>query len=191
MSKICTLAIVTGYIVNQIRLECGFKKQAQLSELFDMTHAAIGKIERGEASASLEFLMMLSDAIGCKASQIMLMVEQIAEYLASEGVTFIVHAPTSNAFDDADILSYEDIEEYVPLELKKAVRDLVQQKPTLDIKEAEQAVKSFDFNKVLNDPVDVTTIAMLLGGPVGLGIGVTLLASRFLMKNVNTKKSSN
>ncbi len=47
MSKICTLDIVNGYVINQIRLEAGYKKQGELGKKFGMSHAAIGKMERG------------------------------------------------------------------------------------------------------------------------------------------------
>ena len=64
MSKICTLDIVNGYVINQIRLEAGYKKQGELGEKFGMSHAAVGKIERGESSVSLEFLTILAEMTG-------------------------------------------------------------------------------------------------------------------------------
>lgn len=190
MNKICTIAVITGYIVNQIRLECGFKKQADFGKLFDMTHAAIGKIERGEASANIEFLMMLGDAVGCRGSHILSIAEQLADHLVEVGVTFITHAPTSTVFESDTMFNSDDIEEIIPLDLKKAVRDLVKQKPKLNVKDAEIIAKEIDPVKDIASSASVMTIAAALGGPIGAGIGATLLASKFFMRNKSTKKSS-
>lgn len=195
MSKICTLDIVNGYVINQIRLEAGYKKQVELGEKFGMSHAAIGKMERGESSISLEFLTILAEMIGSRASRIVAVTEDIANYLLEHDVAFMSQTTynalyelikDSNNEEQENFIVPANIEDNISLELKKAVRNLVSKKPDMDVAPIQQEISSGMAAATLN----VQTTGIALGAVVstaafinpllGIGIGASLLATKFL-----------
>lgn len=187
MDKFCTVDIVNGYVINQIRLEAGFKKQADLGEKFQMTHAAIGKIERGESSVNIEFLLMLAELIGTSISNIMLVMEELLDYLVSQEVMFLT-AQRFEMIDDDDKVTLANFEEYITLELKRSVRNLVEKKPDLDVQQLQNQFNEYTSKSsaFVNHPVVVTTASSLVAAAIvtnpliGLGVGATLLASKIM-----------
>lgn len=197
MGKICTLDIVNGYVINQIRLEAGYKKQGELGEKFGMSHAAIGKIERGESSVSLEFLTILAEMIGTRASKILAVIEDLADYLQEHEVVFMNQASFNIFYEmlkdgepqesDRNLLLPSNVEEHITLELKKKVRELVQKKPDLDVVQVQE-----DFTKgtlimsgagaLAAGGLGMAAGAALLNPLIGIGIGASLLATK-LLKN--------
>ena len=147
MGKICTTDIVNGYVINQIRLEAGYKKQGELGEKFGMSHAAIGKIERGESSVSLDFLTILAEMVGTRASKVVAVIEDINDYLIEHDTVFmsqttynILHDMVKDSEDDENknkLILPTTIEDHISLELKKAVRNLVTKKPDLVVTEVQ------------------------------------------------------
>lgn len=197
MSKICTLDIVNGYVINQIRLEAGYKKQGELGEKFGMSHAAIGKMERGESSISLEFLTILAEMIGTRASRIVAVTEDISDYLLEHDVAFMSQTTYNVLYemikDDKEELEKlivpANIEDNISLELKKAVRNLVSKKPDMDVAPIQQeissgmAAASLNFNSTNTTGIAlgaVATTAALINPLLGIGIGASLLATKFL-----------
>lgn len=197
MGKICTLDIVNGYVINQIRLEAGYKKQGELGEKFGMSHAAIGKIERGESSVSLEFLTILAEMIGTRASKILAVIEDLADYLQEHEVVFMNQA-SFNIFhemlkdgepqeSDRNLLLPSNVEEHITLELKKKVRELVQKKPDLDVVQVQQDFTNGTLimsgaGALAAGGLGMAAGAALLNPLIGIGIGASLLATK-LLKN--------
>lgn len=197
MGKICTLDIVNGYVINQIRLEAGYKKQGELGEKFGMSHAAIGKIERGESSVSLEFLTILAEMIGTRASKILAVIEDLADYLQEHEVIFMNQA-SFNIFhemlkdgepqeSDRNLLLPSNVEEHITLELKKKVRELVQKKPDLDVVQVQQDFTNGTLimsgaGALAAGGLGMAAGAALLNPLIGIGIGASLLATK-LLKN--------
>ena len=197
MSKVCTLDIVNGYVINQIRLEAGYKKQGELGEKFGISHAAIGKMERGEPAISLEFLTILAEMIGTKASRIVAVIEDIADYLLEHDVAFI-NQTTFNILsemikDDKEeqekLIVPANVEDNISLELKKAVRNLVSKKPDMDVTPIQQefstnlGAASLNFNSPGTTGMAIGVAAATLINPLlGIGVGASLLASK-IMKN--------
>lgn len=200
------MAVVTGYMMLEIRNICGYKKQSHFGKLFDMTHAAIGKIERGEASVSLEFLTMVSGQIGCKSSDFVTVVEKISEHLVSQGVTFVIHAPTSDTFDSLDSVTHEDIAEYITLDLKRGVHDLVKKLPEqlIDVKQITSELMDKSVSEVFSPPVTASGINAAIAGGDGMAlasgaiplsvylinpvVGAVVGASLLLSKVINSNK---
>lgn len=195
MSKICTLDIVNGYVINQIRLEAGYKKQGELGEKFGMSHAAIGKMERGESSISLEFLTILAEMIGTRASRIVAVTEDIADYLLEHDVAFMSQTTYNVLYElvkDSENEEQENfivpanIEDNISLELKKAVRNLVSKKPDMDVTPIQQEISSGMAAATLNVQTTgialgaVATVATLINPLLGIGVGASLLATKIL-----------
>lgn len=197
MGKICTLDILNGYVINQIRLEAGYKKQGELGEKFGMSHAAIGKIERGESSVSLEFLTILAEMIGTRSSKILAVVEDLADYLQEHEVIFmnqasfnIFHEMLKNGEypeSDSNLLLPSNVEDHITLELKKKVRELVQKKPDLDVIQVQKDFTNSTLNMIGAEALTATGVGIatgiaLLNPLIGIGIGASLLATK-LLKN--------
>lgn len=197
MGKICTLDIVNGYVINQIRLEAGYKKQGELGEKFGMSHAAIGKIERGESSVSLEFLTILAEMIGTRASKILAVIEDLADYLQEHEVVFMNQASFNIFYEmlkdgepqesDRNLLLPSNVEEHITLELKKKVRELVQKKPDLDVVQVQEDFTNGTLimsgaGALAAGGLGMAAGAALLNPLIGIGIGASLLATK-LLKN--------
>lgn len=198
MGKICTTDIVNGYVINQIRLEAGYKKQGELGEKFGMSHAAIGKIERGESSVSLDFLTILAEMVGTRASKVVAVIEDINDYLIEHDTVFmsqttynILHDMVKDSEDDENknkLILPTTIEDHISLELKKAVRNLVTKKPDLDVTEVQEKIATATTNII--NPTNIATgagmavglAAAMINPLVGIGIGASLLATK-LIKN--------
>jgi|GEM_PF-6614307 len=195
MSKICTLDIVNGYVINQIRLEAGYKKQGELGEKFGISHAAIGKMERGESSVSLEFLTILAEMIGTRASRIVAVTEDIVDYLLEHDVAFMSQTTYSILYemikDDKEeqekLIVPANIEDNISLELKKAVRNLVSKKPDMDVAPIQQEFSTGMGAASLNlNPANTAGIALgiatasLINPLLGIGIGASLLATKMI-----------
>jgi len=195
VSKICTLDIVNGYVINQIRLEAGYKKQVELGEKFGMSHAAIGKMERGESSISLEFLTILAEMVGTRASKIIAVTEDITDYLIKHDVVFmsqtshnVIHELVKDNQEELKkLIVPTNIEDNISLELKKAVRNLVSKKPDMDIAPIQQkissgmAAASLGFNSPSTTGIAVGVAAASLINPLlGIGIGASLLATKMI-----------
>ena len=201
MSKICTLDIVNGYVINQIRLEAGYKKQGELGKKFGMSHAAIGKMERGESSISLEFLTILAEMIGTKASKIVAVIEEITDYLTKHEVAFlsqttynIMHGLIKDTEGEEDyeeninsLILPTNFEDHISLDLKKAVRNLVSKKPDPDVKQVQEKVEIAATSFI--NPTDIAStsgiamgvaLASLANPLLGIGIGASLLATKFI-----------
>lgn len=198
MGEICTTDIVNGYVINQIRLEAGYKKQGELGEKFGMSHAAIGKIERGESSVSLDFLTILAEMVGTRASKVVAVIEDISDYLIEHDTVFmsqttynILHDMVKDSEDDENknkLILPTTIEDHISLALKKAVRNLVTKKPDLDVTEVQEKIATATTNII--NPTNIATgagmavglAAAMINPLVGIGIGASLLATK-LIKN--------
>lgn len=195
MSKICTLDIVNGYVINQIRLEAGYKKQGELGEKFGMSHAAVGKIERGESSVSLEFLTILAEMIGTRASKIVAVTEELTDYLKANEVVFMSQT-SYNVINDLmkeqndsesqkKLIVPTNFEDHISLELKKSVRSLVTQKPDMDVTDVQEQMQlgAVSLGNHLTSGLAMTAAVTTLVNPLlGIGIGASLLATK-LLKN--------
>lgn len=198
MGKICTTDIVNGYVINQIRLEAGYKKQGELGEKFGMSHAAIGKIERGESSVSLDFLTILAEMVGTRASKVVAVIEDINDYLIEHDTVFmsqttynILHDMVKDSEDDENknkLILPTTIEDHISLELKKAVRNLVTKKPDLDVTEVQEKIAYATSTFIKPSDIAQSTgmavglAAAMINPLVGIGIGASLLATK-LIKN--------
>ena len=197
MSKICTLDIVNGYVINQIRLEAGYKKQGELGEKFGMSHAAVGKIERGESSVSLEFLTILAEMIGTRASKIVAVTEELTDYLKANEVVFMSQT-SYNVINDLmkeqndsesqkQLIVPTNFEDHISLELKKSVRSLVTQKPDMDVTDVQEQMQlgavSLGNHLTSGSGFAMAAAVTTLVNPLlGIGIGASLLATK-LLKN--------
>ncbi|WP_168379748.1 helix-turn-helix domain-containing protein [Acinetobacter cumulans] len=198
MGKICTTDIVNGYVINQIRLEAGYKKQGELGEKFGMSHAAIGKIERGESSVSLDFLTILAEMVGTRASKVVAVIEDINDYLIEHDTVFmsqttynILHDMVKDSEDDENknkLILPTTIEDHISLELKKAVRNLVTKKPDLDVTEVKEKIAYATSTFIKPSDIAQSTgmavglAAAMVNPLLGIGIGASLLATK-LIKN--------
>ena len=180
------------------RLEAGYKKQGELGEKFGMSHAAIGKIERGESSVSLDFLTILAEMVGTRASKVVAVIEDINDYLIEHDTVFmsqttynILHDMVKDSEDDENknkLILPTTIEDHISLELKKAVRNLVTKKPDLDVTEVQEKIATATTNII--NPTNIATgagmavglAAAMINPLVGIGIGASLLATK-LIKN--------
>jgi len=117
----------------------------------------------------------------------MLVMEELLDYLVSKEVMFLT-AQRFEMIDDDDKVTLANFEEYITLELKRSVRNLVEKKPDLDVQQLQNQFNEYTSKSsaFVNHPVVVTTASSLVAAAIvtnpliGLGVGATLLASKIM-----------
>lgn len=87
-----SVSAVVGYIITIIRNNTLVKKQRDFANLFGLSHTGLAKIERGESSASLDFLFMVTSLIGSSPDELMKITQEILSNLQQNNIIIINHS---------------------------------------------------------------------------------------------------